>query len=304
MNTTLTLAKREYWENRGSFFKAPAVFGGFILLMAICYLILLCTHVAHYSIQGHIDATGNIPPALTADVFYGMSLPFMIVLWLVAFNYFLKCLYEDRQDRSLLFWQSMPISDWETILSKAIAGTIIISICTWACIVVTEFIFLIIITIAAGAMGLGNIGHLWNPATLIVAWLHILGALFLQALWLFPLFGWCMLCSAYAKKSPFLTAIIPFICVVIIETVFFHMSYIGGYVASRIHLAFSAWDKLIVPIDSNSVSHSLTTHKGFLNHFLFTHNYGFISLYWSLAIGLVFMAIAGYLRYSSYRSDG
>ena len=295
MKTLTTLIKREYWENRGSFFKAPVVFGGLILVIAVCYLILLCTHVAHYSIQEHIDATGHIPPALTADIFSGMSLPFMIVLWLVAFYYFLNCLYEDRKDRSILFWQSMPIADWETIASKTLAGIILAPLCSWVCIVATEFIFLIIITIAASVIGLSGIGGLWTPVILISTWLHILGALFLQALWLLPLFGWCMLCSAYAKKSPFLTAILPYLLILIIEAVFFRSVHIASYVASRFDLAGSTWSSLLVPIHNS----------GFLSpHIMLSnHGYGFISLYWSLAIAIGFMAIAGYLRYSCYRTD-
>lgn len=295
MNTLLTLIKREYWENRSSFFKAPVVFGGLILIIAICYLILICTHTAHFSLEKHIDITGNIPPTLTAYIFSAMSLPFMIVLWLVAFYYFLNCLYEDRKDRSILFWQSMPIAEWETITSKTLAGIIVAPLCTWICIVVTEFIFLIIVTIAASIVGLNSISGLWAPALLISTWLHILAALFLQALWLFPLFGWCMFCSAYAKKSPFLTALLPYVLILIIEGVFFHNLHLASYVASRFDLAGSTWSSLLTPIHNSPF---ISAHTMLSNH-----SYGFVSLYWSLAIGLGFMAIAGYLRYSCYRSD-
>lgn len=303
MNTLLTLMKREYWENRGSFFKAPAVFAGFILLASICYLILFFKHAVHYDINVHIDALSSVPPTLTQDIFYGMSLPFMIILWLIAFNYFLKCLFDDRKDRSLLFWQSMPIAEWETILSKTLAGTLIISLCTWVCIVITEFIFLIIVTIAASSAGLGSIGNLWNPLAIIAAWMHILGALCLQALWLFPLFAWCMLSSAYAKKSPFLTAIIPILCIFIVEMIFLHHGIVGKYVFSRIHLAIGTWHNLFIPLQQYSTMTDSAPEVAALHHYLSNHTYDYISLYWSLAIGVIFMAIAGYLRYANFRSD-
>ncbi len=303
MNRAVTLVKREYWENRGSFFKAPAIFGGFILLIALCYLILLCTHVIHYQTNGTIDLAANVPPGLTKNIFYAMCMPFMIVTWLVAFYYFLHCLYDDRKDRSLLFWQSMPIANWETVLSKAIAGMVILPICAWICIVVTELLFLIMVTIASAAMGLGDISNLWNPAILIMSWLHILSALFIQALWLFPLFGWCVFCSAYAKKSPFLTAIIPVILVVIIESIFFHHSYLENYVMSRFSRASATWSAFFTDSDPYTSFHMASFHKNLLTHRLPQYHHGFLSLYWSLAIGALLMSIAIYLRYTNFRSE-
>lgn len=299
MNTLATLLKREYWENRGSFFKAPIVFGGLILLIAVCYLILICTHTGSYSIETHIDLSKHLPSSLTADIFCGMSLPFMVMLWLVAFYYFLHCLYDDRKDRSILFWQSMPISDWETIASKTLAGIILAPLCTWVCIVITEFIFLIITTIAVASMGLGGIGAMWSPSVIIVTWIHILAALFLQALWLLPLFAWCMLCSAYAKRSPFLTAILPYLLVLIIEAVFFRSFHVGSYVISRFDLAGQAWGNIA---EATGNSHFRTGYE-MATTMAHAHGYGYASLYWSLAIALGFMVIAGYLRYSCYQSD-
>jgi len=197
----------------------------------------------------------------------------------------------------------MPIANWETILSKVVAGVIILPLCAFACIVVTEFIFLIIVTIAAAVMGLGAIGHLWEPMILITSWLHILGALFLQALWLFPIFGWCMFCSAYAKKSPFLTAVIPFLLAIIIEALFIHHSYISSYVASRFEMAFATWSNLLINIGSQHLAHN-TMQGGFLNHLLFSGQYDFTSIYWSLIIGAALIAAAIYLRYANFRSDG
>lgn len=300
MNRLYLLIKREYWENRGSFFKAPVVFGGLILLIAISYLILLCTHHTHFSFNGNINADSYIPHYFTAGLFYIMSFPFMIVLWLVAFYYFLNCLYDDRKDRSILFWQSLPIAEWETVTSKALAGLILAPLCSWFCIIVTEFIFLIVVTIAAASLGVNGISALWSPTVIIMAWLHILGALLLQGLWLFPLFAWCLLCSAYAKKSPFLTAILPYFLIIIIEGVFFRSFIVGGYVTSRFDFARETWNQLFAPLQSfNNVAQSRFID---LDHFS-NHHFTSISLYWSIAIGVAFMAIAAYLRYSCYRSD-
>ncbi len=61
-----------------------------------------------------------IPGAFTA-----IASPFVLVLWLMVFYYFLANLYDDRKDSSVLFWQSILTSQTQTIVSKLIAGLVL-----------------------------------------------------------------------------------------------------------------------------------------------------------------------------------
>ncbi len=278
MKTFSTLIKREYWENHASFFKVPAIFAAILSFVGIVYLILFGTGVVHYSINGHINLLDNIPSDLTPQLFYGLSVPFSIILYLIVFYYFLGALYDDRKDRSILFWRSLPISEWQSTCAKSFAGIFIAPLCTWICIIALELLLLIYITVAATILHLSPISALWSPSMILGTWVHILGMLYLQALWLFPLFGWCLLCSAYAKKLPFLCAIIPIVVLVIIEAIFTHHSYIARYVGSRFFNALG------------TINH----------HYLPLKMY---SLYWSLPVGAALMAAATYLRYICFRAD-
>lgn len=289
MNALATLIKREYWENRGSFFKLPVIFAGFLIMIGTIYLGLYTAGVVHYNMNGQVDFIASIPPNFSKAIFYAMSWPFCVILFLVVFYYFLGSLYDDRKDRSILFWRSMPISEWQTIISKAIAGMVVAPLCVWACMVAFQFIFLIIISIAAAITHIPNIGSLWNPITLIGAWLHILGAFYMQMLWLFPLLSWCLLSSAYAKKSPFLTAMVPLIVVAIIEIIFYHHSGLIIYVFSRFSHAIHSLTSLLSKYPSTTYLNSTTYSIG--------------SMYWSLAIGIALMYIAGFLRYTCFRAD-
>ena len=47
-----------------------------------------------------------------------------IVLAFVVFFYCLGALYDERKDRSVLFWKSLPVSDRETVLSKAASALV------------------------------------------------------------------------------------------------------------------------------------------------------------------------------------
>ena len=49
----------------------------------------------------------------------------MIVLGFVVFFFCLGSLYDERKDRSVLFWKSLPLSDGETVLSKAASALVV-----------------------------------------------------------------------------------------------------------------------------------------------------------------------------------
>ena len=42
----------------------------------------------------------------------------LMLLLITSVNYLLSSLYDDRKDRSILFWRSMPVGEWEVVLSK------------------------------------------------------------------------------------------------------------------------------------------------------------------------------------------
>jgi ABC-2 type transport system permease protein len=49
----------------------------------------------------------------------------LLVLLFTTFNYLLGSLYDDRKDRSILFWRSMPVSEREIVLSKFVMAMVV-----------------------------------------------------------------------------------------------------------------------------------------------------------------------------------
>ena len=47
------------------------------------------------------------------------------MLGFVVFFYCLGSLYDERKDRSVLFWKSLPVSDRDTVLSKALSALVV-----------------------------------------------------------------------------------------------------------------------------------------------------------------------------------
>ncbi len=158
----------------------------------------------------------------------------ILVLILVTMNYLMAALYQDRKDRSILFWKSMPVSEWEEVLSKLAVAMIVAPIIYIAASILTQLVYVVLAMLMVVRMDM-------DPFQLILG--HIdFGSLFfnqvsgwiLSALWLAPLYAWILLASAAAKRSPFMLAFAPVVGLVIIEEVFLGSEYVSTFVAHHV----------------------------------------------------------------------
>ena len=67
-----------------------------------------------------------------------------MVFGFVVFFYCLGALYDERKDRSVLFWKSLPMSDRETVLSKVASAIVVAPLIAIAAGLVTMFGFLLL----------------------------------------------------------------------------------------------------------------------------------------------------------------
>ena len=226
------LLRREYWENRGGFLWAPLVAGAVSLLLSAMGIVLAMVAArdswpddATVSLDdgtriqingmdlgmltsqlGHKELA-QLGAGLDLTLLMASSWPF-IVLAFVLFFYCLGSLYDERKDRSVLFWKSLPLSDTQTVLSKLASATIVAPLLAVLAAIATLFGFLALISLVVLFYGGNPVELLWGPASpLKIALMYLLGVP-VYALWAMPTIGWLMLCSAWAKNKPFLWAII------------------------------------------------------------------------------------------------
>ena len=83
------------------------------------------------------------------QVFHSLSLPFFVVLTFVVFIYLIGSLYEDRKDRSILFWNSMPVSNTATVLIKLVTALVAVPAVYLVCAFIVQVLFLLVVSIAA-----------------------------------------------------------------------------------------------------------------------------------------------------------
>ena len=72
-----------------------------------------------------VPVVGDSHRDLHAGMLLGGVILACVVLAFVVFFYCLGALYDDRRDRSILFWKSLPLSDTQTVLSKLISALVV-----------------------------------------------------------------------------------------------------------------------------------------------------------------------------------
>lgn len=215
MNTFAWLLKREYWENRGGFQWAPLIAAG-ALLAVFSFAIATGMHTASKNMINGVPIS-SIVETLTADqrlqlgagidagLFFSAT-PVALVLAIVTFFYLLGSLYDDRRDRSILFWKSLPISDLQTVLSKVVTATVVAPLMALVASLVMMLGVLIILSIVVAIYGGSPFDMIWRNASPLSVAGKVALLLPLNAVWALPTIGWLMLCSAFAKRVPFLWA--------------------------------------------------------------------------------------------------
>ena len=214
MKRLLALVHREYWENKGAFRTTPLVIGG----IYIVFLLMSIFTTAHfdnelYTFREAVRLLAEQPETFRAahgyEVMLGSSVFFTIVLAFVVFFYLLGALYDDRKDRSILFWKSLPASDTLTIASKLLAAMVLAPLIFWVVFVLTQIVMAVIASLMVLSVG-------ENPWTLFLsvlnplkAWSILLLSYLAASIWFLPLYGWLLLVSAFAPRIPLLFAVLP-----------------------------------------------------------------------------------------------
>jgi len=211
------LVRREFWEYRGAFFWAPLITA--MIMLAIILMMLIFAEVTAQragvnfngfnisNITSHV-AEGDIEQVHSAlDLsLLGMCFPIGIVLFFVLFFYGLGSLYNDRADRSVLFWKSLPLSDVETVLAKLAAITLLAPVLAIVAMILLQIGFLLLLTLDGFVHGINAVTLLWSPTHLVTLWLRLIVRIPVNALWALPSVGWLFLCSSFVRSKPFLWA--------------------------------------------------------------------------------------------------
>jgi ABC-2 type transport system permease protein len=229
--------RREIWENR-SIYAAPVVtacimlFGFFISLFRLPHRI----NAAMAGGAGKLHGVIEMP--------YDMTAGLILMTWFLAgMFYCLDALYGERRDRSILFWKSLPVSDRTTVLAKAAIPLVILPLFSYALILVTQLLILILSTIALLGSP-ANLATLYANLKFFQLSAALLYAIVGIALWHAPIYCWFLLVSGWAKRATFLWAVMPFLAIGLFVKIAFGTSaffrFLGDRLIGWFHKAFLA----------------------------------------------------------------
>lgn len=164
---------------------------------------------------------GSLNPVLNM-----MHYLMLIVLLLVTTNYLLGCLYNDRKDRSILFWKSMPVSEWEEVLARFAVAVIVAPAVYIAVSLLTQMIFVLLAMLLVWRLEMDPYETILSNLQFGDLLLQQLGGWLVTVLLLAPAYGWLMLASAWAKRSPFMVALAPVIGLMLLEGLMLGTDYV------------------------------------------------------------------------------
>lgn len=207
-----TLMRREVWESPVAFKWTPLGLAGLIVLVIVIALAIgvrmdgeLAFTQDTLRLFAQMDAEQK--RLIVSGALFSSSIMFFQLLVFIVVFYLASSLFDDRKDRSILFWKSLPVSDGVTVMSKLLTACIMVPALFLLGIIVTHLALLLIGSGFALIAGINPLLHLWLPASLPRLWTIMALGLLVQALWLLPIYAWLLFCSSWAPRLPILIAI-------------------------------------------------------------------------------------------------
>jgi ABC-2 type transport system permease protein len=218
MNTMKWLLKREFWEHKGGFFWAPIVVSVIVTIISAGTILVGVTQGAKSKITINGQVVTNLAEQFSGEEkivavgrlaigYMGTGTPLLFVLSFTLFFYCLSALFDERKDRSVLFWKSLPVTDNATVLSKVAMALGVAPIMTLILATILGLTVLLFLSIGAAIMGADIFRELISVPALYLSPLQIAAMIPVYALWALPTVGWLLMVGAWARTKPFLWAV-------------------------------------------------------------------------------------------------
>lgn len=227
------LLLREYREHRALFLYLPLA--SLLLALFLLWRLSLLAFEEGGQLQGALSLLDGSEVLTLLPLF---STPHTLYLALLLFSaclYTADCLARERRDQSFLFWQSMPVSDGQTIVAKASAALLLMPLCYSLVLLGTSLVLVLfsLIALLFGVVGLAGFAELLQ-LTFAANLLALFSGL-LATLWIFPLIGWLALFSAYGTRWPFVLAVAVIVLLSALETALLESETISLLLRSRVN---------------------------------------------------------------------
>jgi ABC-2 type transport system permease protein len=214
MKTMKWLIQRELWEHKGMLVWVPAAIAGLIAALALAATFLN----QHMSLNGEEMTPQNIIVTIEGETRtrivdtlaqgYAISAaPVYMVLGFLVFFYCLGALNDERRDRSILFWKSLPVSDLTTVASKVLVALVVAPLIVIGIALAMSLLLLLAVCVKVALHGTNLFGELLMTPDLYLTPLRVLALLPVYLLWALPTVGWLLMISSMVRSKVFLWAV-------------------------------------------------------------------------------------------------
>jgi len=219
--------RRELWEHR-SIYIAPLVVAGLVLFGFLIRLARLpqIVHMAETMPWWKQYLQLALPFAIA-------TLSILVTGAIVAVFFCLGALNNERRDRSILFWKSLPVSDLTAVVSKSCIPLIVLPVVVLIIALATQLLMLLAgsAVLLGGGSGSAALWSHWPIGQMSLVLVYIV---VVATLWYAPIYGWLLMISAWARRLTFLWAVLVPIGLSVVEKIALDTSYVGSLVQYRL----------------------------------------------------------------------
>ena len=229
MKSLKAMIRRELQEHKWAFVYLPWIVAAFMsLVVVLVYLGLTEVNTENFNFSTEIYSNPDLIKAMQESTFEQrreairagllvLGSPLVIALGFALLAFSLSTFFDERKDKSIIFWRSLPVSDSYTVFSKLLVATVVAPL-----LVIPALLFLHLVSVTAGSVFLAAsdlFPFTWAwKAYPWFDWIRVIFSLWVQTLWLLPILTWIMLAGAYSRK-PVVAAILPPVVIVLVENV-------------------------------------------------------------------------------------
>lgn len=211
MKTMKFLLLREWWESRQLFIRTGLILIALSVVSAIISAVVMQDPDASRILPGAALTAEQLSKevdGIAGHSLAGRMFGFCVVMIFFMYSYFSGALSEERKDRSILFWKSLPVSDAQTVMAKVLFGVLALPLFMLVASVISNILALSIVCIGHALQGrwlfLSVFSHagLWSPV------LDAIRVFPVFILWSLPTVGWLLLVSSVLTKRVGLWAVL------------------------------------------------------------------------------------------------
>jgi ABC-2 type transport system permease protein len=248
VTTLMALFQREIWEHPNLIWRLPV---GLVILNVVLAIVSVSLGLQYFGTENFkfefnsqdlsFDQGG---PGQAAATFFLLS--YFLLSQMVAIGYLLSALYEERKDRSILFWKSLPVSDFQVVLSKALMGLVVIPSLYLLAAMLTFMLVTVVLSLGMTFLLPGTAlfdGFLMAGLAVGGEALRVFA---LQIIWGAPVFLWVLLVSGLARGQPLIWAMgIPLLVLVVEKSLLSEARVFDWFYAHATPLPFAgAWNPM------------------------------------------------------------